>query len=129
MIRRLHELAEKSGENIRQGHGLAHSRLLLSAQDGCPFQALAFNRLPPGSSWGPKTQDKTAEFFLILSGQAEVLDQGQRALLHPGDILLAKNGEMLAIRNPGPAELTFVACLYKDQAPGPLAALLGRPRS
>ncbi|GEM_PF-1492782 len=114
MIIRKELAREQVGEGIRNGIGPAFSQLLVSKRDGFPLDALALNRLPPGSSWGPKKQTHTQEFFLVLSGLAEVIDNGKKETLRSGDMVWAQNKETLAIRNPGPAELVFLAGVQKE---------------
>jgi mannose-6-phosphate isomerase-like protein (cupin superfamily) len=111
MIIRASDKPELRATAVRGGHGEAISRFLTRGEDGSPLAALAINRLPPGNSWGPKSHAQAEEIFVILAGTAEVLDGKDRHTLGPHDTIQAPPGHQLAIRNPGPADLTFLALL------------------
>ncbi len=96
---------------VRGGHGEATSRFLTRGEDRSPLAALAINHLPPGHSWGPKSHANTEEIFVILSGTAEVLDGKDRHTLTTHDTIQAPPDHQIAIRNPGPEDLTFLALL------------------
>ena len=115
MVVRSAEQPERVAEGIRGGHGKAFSRFLTRGEGKSQLEAVALNRLPPGSSWGPKRHASAEEFFFIVSGEAEVLDEGERHRLGTGDLIHAKLGEMLAIRNASDSEeLIFLAGLLKQ---------------
>lgn len=67
--------------------------------------------LPPGASIGFHTHEKEDEIFVIVKGQAEADDNGQRAILNPGDTLLTGNGAGHAIRNIGTSDLEVIAVI------------------
>jgi len=109
MILRQHDLPELAGNDIRNGHGPAFARLFTGAQSGSALRGLVLNRLPVGSAWGLKKQVKQEEFFFIVSGRAEVQLNDERSELGPLDLVLARDRDRVAIRNPGPDELVFLA--------------------
>ncbi len=111
MIIRAADRPEHTATAVRGGHGEAFSRYLTRGENRSPLGPLAINRLPPGASWGPKSHPNTEEIFIILTGTAEVLDGENRHTLTPHDTLQAPPNHQLAIRNPGPEDLTFLALL------------------
>jgi len=114
MVVRSAEQKELAAHGIRGGHGEAYSRFLSRGEGKSQLEAIALNRLPPGSSWGPKKHADAEEFFFVVSGEAEVLDDGERHMLVMGDLIHARPGDMLAIRNSHPEhDLVFLAGLLK----------------
>ncbi len=114
MIIRSTDKPELRATAVRAGHGDAFSRFITCGENNSPLAATALNRLPPGSSWGPKSHRHAEEIFFILSGTAEVLDGKDRHTLGPHDAIHALPREQLAIRNPGPGDLTFLAVLVNQ---------------
>lgn len=114
MVVRSIDQKELIAEGIRGGRGQAFSRFLSRGEGKSQLEALALNRLPPGSSWGPKKHASAEEFFFVISGQAEVVDNGERQTLRGGDLVHVRPGELIAIRNSDEnEELVFLAGLLK----------------
>jgi mannose-6-phosphate isomerase-like protein (cupin superfamily) len=67
--------------------------------------------LEPGQSEGGHTHDEDhplEEFYLVISGEAEVTLEGEKSILGPGDAILAKTGVDHDIRNSGSAPLHLI---------------------
>lgn len=72
-----------------------------------PFDVM-IARLPAGAIMCPyHFHSQQWEFYIVLTGRAEVRDAGGTTTVEPGDTFLFKPGEAHQIRNPGPEELTF----------------------
>ncbi len=117
MIARAAEIQEKEDHNVRDGHGSVFTRVLAGRREESKIEMLAVHRLPPGASFGPKRHRKHEEFFYILSGQAVVLDNGERISIGPGDLVVAPANRLIAIRNPGDTDLVFLAGLVEAGKP------------
>ncbi|MDD3885236.1 MAG: cupin domain-containing protein [Victivallaceae bacterium] len=65
--------------------------------------------IEPGCSIGPHPHDSEDEIFVILSGTAEVNDNGEAVKLTAGDSMLTGNGDFHAIRNIGDDTLEVLA--------------------
>lgn len=105
-------------QKVRGGIGEAYSRLLagVGARVDTNLLALAVNRLPSGSTWGPHKHRDREEAFIVLEGKAEVLDNGERVFLERYDVVIAQAGEMLAIRNAGDSELVFMGLVIRTKS-------------
>lgn len=68
--------------------------------------------LEPGASEGTHTHDRGGqeleEFYLVLSGEAEMHLDGTLHILHPGDSALCPPAARRGVANPGPDELRLL---------------------
>jgi uncharacterized cupin superfamily protein len=88
-----------------------------------PFD-LAVRRIPPGGTHCPcHSHSAQSEFYLIISGRAQVRGQGGMTDVGPGDAFFFGPGKAHQILNPGPDDLTHYviadnpigeSCYYPD---------------
>jgi mannose-6-phosphate isomerase-like protein (cupin superfamily) len=52
----------------------------------------------------------------VLSGEAEVVDNGRAARLKTGDMHLCPSGECHSLRNPGPDDLEVLMLILYDNS-------------
>lgn len=71
----------------------------------------AVNTLRPGSSIGYHKHSGEYEIYFILSGRAEIVEDGQRYVLDPGDMMQCKDGSSHSIENIGSTDLEFLALI------------------
>jgi len=100
-------------ENMRGGDGrtvLHHVYM----EDALPANCRLFARLTlnPGCSIGEHEHANEAEIYYILSGRAQMTDDGKPILLKAGDSCLTMNGSH-SIRCLGDEPLEFIAVIIK----------------
>jgi mannose-6-phosphate isomerase-like protein (cupin superfamily) len=100
-------------ENMRSGDGcvVLHHILL---EDDLPGNCRLFSRitLNPGCSIGEHEHANEAELYYILSGRAQMTDDGKPMELEAGDSCLTMNGTH-SIRCLGEEPLEFLAAIIK----------------
>ena len=120
MIRSAGEQTVRVRENVRGGEGNIHFHDFLTAEDAFGAGHL-FSKtvLPAGASIGEHRHEGEFEVYYILSGAAEVNDNGTLVMLGAGDTHLCASGESHAIRNPGPEALEVIMLiLYENPRTG-----------
>ncbi|WP_057918006.1 cupin domain-containing protein [Lysobacter antibioticus] len=71
--------------------------------------------LHPGASIGEHTNDKD-EIYYVLSGRGELMLDGHRRQVGPGDAILTRRGSRHGLRQFGDADLTIIV-VYRKPAP------------
>jgi mannose-6-phosphate isomerase-like protein (cupin superfamily) len=114
MIRRSLQLNTMASPNMRGGTGTGQVQAYFD-ESAFSTSLAAFNimSLEPGVTIGLHRHEGSEEIYWIIEGQAQVTDDGERVLLHPGDALLTRNGSTHSLENPGPGVLKFLAVLAK----------------
>ena len=69
--------------------------------------------LPPGGSIGGHVHDPDAEIFIIVSGVAQLDDNGTLHTLNAGDVAYTAAGESHSIKNVGDTELDVIAIVIE----------------
>lgn len=117
MIKRAMQQTIRERENVRGGEGKLSFHDFLSKEEAFGTGHL-FSRaiIPAGASIGEHRHDGEFEVYYILSGTAEVNDNGTLAELGPGDTHLCANGESHAIRNTGTADLVVLMLILFENA-------------
>jgi len=115
MIKRNGSYAADKKENMRGGSGVVVIEHLLTPDElyekGRLFAKIT---LQPGCSIGHHVHEGEMESYHIVTGQAEVDDNGDIVTVNTGDTVLTKNGEGHSIKNTGSTTLEFIALiLYK----------------
>ena len=99
MIRRKDERPVNVFENRYGGAGAVKGRL---------FSQIT---LAPGCGIGVHTHENEWEAFYILSGQAELTDNGEVHTLSPGDMHLCHAGHSHGVHNAGTEDVEMVALI------------------
>lgn len=71
--------------------------------------------LHPGASIGEHTNDKD-EIYYVLSGRGELMLDGRRRQVGPGDAVLTRDGSRHGLRQLGDEDLTIIV-VYRKPAP------------
>ena len=112
MIKRKSSYPVKWNERMRGGEGTAAIESLLTPAElygkGRLFAKIT---LEPGSSIGPHTHENEMEAFFIVSGEAELNDNGEIAKLTPGDTALTQSGEEHSVKSIGDTPLEMIALI------------------
>jgi len=115
MIKRKTAYRIQQNENMRGGEGTVVIEHLLSPEELYDKGRLyARIILEPGCSIGHHIHDGEMESFYIISGEAEISDNGEPVKLSAGDSVLTRSGEGHSVKNIGTITLEMIALiLYK----------------
>ena len=112
MIRRKGNFRIEQSPNLRGGQGTIHIEHLLEKEDFAQTgRLLAVNTIKPGCSIGEHTHLGDFEVYIINSGQGRFTDNGQVAMVGPGDVCLTRDGERHSIENTGTEDLVLTAII------------------
>ncbi len=105
---------DQTRQAMRGGDGCAVLHHILT-KDLLPGNCRLFSRitLDPGCSIGEHEHADEAEIFYILSGHAQMTDNGNRIELEAGDSCLTSNGSH-SIRCMGENPLEILAVIIKN---------------
>jgi len=112
MVKRKSEYAVQENENMRGGEGVVVIEHLLTPEELYEKGRLyARIILKPGSSIGNHVHEGEMESFYIISGKAEISDNGDIVVLHAGDSILTRSGEGHSVKNAGDNALEMLALI------------------
>jgi len=115
MIRRSQELQTLPNPHMRGGEGVGQVQAYFDPTSfSTPLSAFNIMILEPGVSIGEHRHEGSEEVYWVLEGRAEVADDGQAAVLMPGDAFLTQDGHSHSLHNPGPGRLRFLAVLVRS---------------
>ncbi len=102
---------------MRGGNGTIHIKHVVDQDILCDKGRLyAQITVEPGCSIGSHEHVNEKEIFYILSGQAQVTDNGIKRTLNPGDVLVTGHESSHAVENTGAVNLEMMALiLYGDE--------------
>jgi len=115
MVKRKETYTVQENENMRGGDGIVTIEHLLTS-DELYEKGRLYARiiLEPGCSIGHHIHEGEMESYHILTGEAEVDDNGELVTVNAGDTVLTKSGEGHSIKNIGDSTLELIALiLYK----------------
>jgi len=115
MIKRKADYRVQENENMRGGDGSVVIEHLLTP-DELYEKGRLYARiiLEPGCSIGHHIHEDEMESFYIVSGEAEISDNGEIVSVSAGDSILTRSGEGHSVRNTGSVTLEMIALiLYK----------------
>jgi len=98
-------------DKMRGGEGTTP---LIHYVDGATMKnarLLAEVTIPPGASIGEHRHDSETEYYLILSGNGIVVDDGTDKHVGPGDVVVTGDGASHSIRNAGKEPLKLIAAI------------------
>ena len=112
MIKRKASYPTKRNEKMRGGEGVAIIESLLTPAElyekGRLFAKIT---LQPGSSIGHHIHEGEMEAFFIISGEAELFDNGETVTLSSGDTALTQSGEEHSVKSIGNTPLEMIALI------------------
>jgi len=112
MVKRSSEYTVQENENMRGGEGVVVIEHLLTPEELYEKGRLyARIILKPGSSIGHHVHEREMESFYIISGKAEISDNGDIVVLHAGDSILTRSGEGHSVKNVGDDTLEMLALI------------------
>jgi mannose-6-phosphate isomerase-like protein (cupin superfamily) len=67
--------------------------------------------IPPGAGIGYHDHQTETEYYIILEGTAEVDDNGVKAVVKPGDVVITGDGAAHSITNTGTKPVKMIAVI------------------
>ncbi len=118
MIKTAGQQTVRVAENLRGGDGAVTFHEFLSANDAFGTGRLfSKSLLPSGASIGSHSHDGEFEVYYVLSGVADVTDDGEVYQLHAGDMHLCPSGQTHSIKNNTSEDLEVIMLiLYENPA-------------
>jgi len=111
MLIKRNEMKTEIKEKMRGGEGRAELVHLVDCQNEKNIRMLAEITLQPGCSIGNHSHENETEYFLILSGEGIVNDNGTEKPVKSGDAVITGNGASHSIRNNGSVPLVLHAVI------------------
>jgi len=111
MLIKRDEMKTEVKEKMRGGEGKADLVHLVDCKNQKNIRLLAETTLMPGCSIGSHSHEAETEYFVILSGNGMVDDNGVEKPINTGDVLVTGNGASHSIRNNGAVPLVFHAII------------------
>lgn len=110
MIKRAKDLPSEVVSKRFGGKGEINvTRLLEMEQFQGKGRLFAHSKIRPASSIGLHQHNGDFEVFYILSGEGIVDDNGTKAPVKAGDVILTGNGESHSLENTGSSNLEYIA--------------------
>jgi mannose-6-phosphate isomerase-like protein (cupin superfamily) len=111
MVIHRNEMKSEDKEKMRGGEGITSFTHLVDCEKEKNIRMLAELTLLPGASIGNHNHDSETEYYLILSGNGTVNDNGKDIPVKTGDAMITGNGAAHSIKNTGTVPLVFHAVI------------------
>jgi len=111
MLIKRKEMKTEVKEKMRGGEGKAEFVHMVDCENEKNIRLLAELTLQPGCSIGNHSHEAETEYYVILSGEGIVNDNGIEKPVQAGDAVITGNGASHSIRNNGPIPLVFHAII------------------
>ena len=118
MIKKKSELKVDRHEKFREGKGeIFFHHFLNQEESGGVGRLFCKTVIPPGeNSIGVHRHEGDFEVYYIISGKAEVYDNGETHILEAGDLNLCPDGQEHGIANAGDEELVYISLIIFTKA-------------
>jgi mannose-6-phosphate isomerase-like protein (cupin superfamily) len=111
MLIKRNEMKTEVKEMMRGGEGNTELVHLVDCENEKNIRLLAELTLNPGCSIGSHRHENETEYFLILSGEGVVNDNGTEKPVKAGDVVITGNGASHSLRNNGSVPLVLHAVI------------------
>jgi len=111
MINNRSEMKVESREKMRDGNGITTITHLVNCEKEKNVRLIAEVILPPGASIGEHNHESETEYYLIISGNGLVNDNGKDIEVKAGDAIITGGGASHSITNTGNVPLVFHAVI------------------
>ena len=111
MLIKRNEMKTGVKEKMRGGEGKTELVHLVDCENEKNIRMLAEITLKPGCSIGSHSHENETEYFLILSGEGIVNDNGTEKPVKSGDAVITGNGASHSLRNNGSVPLVLHAVI------------------
>jgi mannose-6-phosphate isomerase-like protein (cupin superfamily) len=98
-------------EKMRGGEGNTAITHLVNCENEKNIRMLAEITLQPGCSIGTHSHENETEYYIILSGNGTVNDNGKEVTVQAGDAIVTGNGASHSISNTGAVPMVFNAVI------------------
>ncbi len=89
------------GEGWQEGRGYRKRRLLSADELRQPGALLQVVVVPPGSHIPPHSHRTSVEVYVVTRGNCDLIVNGARHEMRPGDVILMEPGDVHALTNHG----------------------------
>ena len=111
MVNQRNAMKTEIKEKMRGGEGSAKLLHLVDCENEKNIRMLAEITLERGCSIGNHSHETETEYFIILSGNGTVNDNGADVPIKAGDVIITGNGASHSISNTGAAPLVFYSVI------------------
>jgi mannose-6-phosphate isomerase-like protein (cupin superfamily) len=111
MLIKRNEMKTEVKDKMRGGEGHVDFVHLVDCANEKNIRMLAELTLKPGCSIGNHSHDNETEYFIILSGEGVVNDNGTEKPVKAGDVVITGNGASHSLRNTGTVPLVVHAVI------------------
>ena len=111
MVIQRNKMKTEVKEKMRGGEGSAEFVHLVDCEHETNIRMLAELTLQSGCSIGSHNHDAETEYYIILSGNGMVDDNGVDVPVKTGDVVITGRGASHSIKNTGAAPLVFHAII------------------
>jgi len=111
MHKKRKEMKKEIKEKMRGGEGNTELVHLVDCENEKNIRMLAELTLKPGCSIGDHCHENETEYFIIVSGEGVVNDNGTEKPVIAGDVVITGNGASHSIRNNGSVPLVLHAVI------------------
>lgn len=101
-------------QNWQAGRGYRKNRLLSTEELRQPGALLQVVEVPPGSHIAPHSHRESVEVYVVRRGVCELIANGQRHDMRPGDVILMEPGDVHELFNHG--DEVFELWVFKTNA-------------
>jgi mannose-6-phosphate isomerase-like protein (cupin superfamily) len=98
-------------EKVQNGEGITSFTYFVDCEKEKNVRMIAELTLLPGASIGYHKHDSETEYYLIVSGNGLVNDNGNDVTVKAGDSIITGNGAGHSIKNTGNVPLVFHAII------------------
>jgi quercetin dioxygenase-like cupin family protein len=114
------KVTQIDGDDWQEGRGYRKRRLLSADELRQPGALLQLVVVPPGSHIPPHSHATSVEVYVVRRGVCELVVNGQRYEMCPGDTILMEPGDVHELTNRG-AEAFELLVFKTNAAPGDTA--------
>ena len=98
----------------QEGRGYRKNRLLSAEALRQPGALLQVVQVPPGSHIPPHRHATSVEVYVVRRGECELIVNGERHTMRPGDVILMEPGDVHELINRG--DEVFELLVFKTNA-------------
>jgi mannose-6-phosphate isomerase-like protein (cupin superfamily) len=111
MLIKRNEMKTEVKEKMRGGEGKTEFVHMVDCENEKNIRMLAELTLKPGCSIGSHSHETETEYFVILSGEGVINDNGTEKPVKAGDVVITGNGASHSLSNNGSVPLVFHAII------------------
>ena len=111
MIIKNSEMIKEVKKNMRGGEGEVSLLHYVNKEELKNARLMTRITIPAGAGIGEHDHVNETEYYIILSGEGIVNDDGVEKTVSPGEVVVTGNGAKHSIRNNGSADLVMIAVI------------------